>query len=65
MMHNLLKVCAAYLILVSPSAFIDAHSWVEKVESIYGTGMSRFGMDTKSDVSQPPKEEYGEDPCEE
>lgn len=65
MMRHLLKVCAAYLILLPPSAFIDAHSWVEKVESVYGTGMSRFGMDTKSDVSQPPNEGHGEDPCEE
>mmetsp|Transcript_27992 Transcript_27992/g.59712 ORF Transcript_27992/g.59712 Transcript_27992/m.59712 type:complete len:624 (-) Transcript_27992:13-1884(-) len=28
---------------------VDAHSWIEKVESIYGEGASRVGMDTKSD----------------
>lgn len=31
---------------------VDAHSWVEKVESIYGEGSSRIGMDSKSDVSR-------------
>ena len=31
---------------------IDAHSWVEKVENIYGEGSSRIGMTSKSDVSR-------------
>lgn len=28
---------------------VDAHSWIEKVESIYGEGSSRIGMPNKSD----------------
>ena len=40
------------LVLTAPSA-IHAHSWVEKVVSIYGEGMSRIGMDERSDVSWP------------
>jgi beta-glucanase (GH16 family) len=39
------------LVLTAPSA-IHAHSWVEKVESIYGEGVSRIGMDTLSDTSR-------------
>jgi hypothetical protein len=28
---------------------VDAHSWVEKVENIYGEGSSRIGLNSKSD----------------
>lgn len=45
------RFCFAYILLASPSAVIHAHSWIEKVESVYGEGMSRLGMPTKSDVS--------------
>ena len=44
-----IKAISSILLLVHQLTCIKAHSWIEKVESPYGEGSSRIGLEVNSD----------------